>query len=76
MICYLEDRPVYLFDEWAADQDPDFRDFFYRTLLTEMKEKGKIIFVISHDERYFSLADYIVKMDFGSGTIEATDEIE
>lgn len=41
-----------------------------------MKEKGKIIFVISHDERYFSLADYIVKMDFGSGTIEATDEIE
>ncbi len=76
LICYLEDRPVYLFDEWAADQDPEFRDFFYRTLLTEMKEKGKIIFVISHDERYFSLADYIVKMDFGSGTIEATDEIE
>ena len=75
MICYLEDRPVYLFDEWAADQDPEFRDFFYRTLLTEMKEKGKIIFVISHDERYLSLADYILKMDFGSGTIEATDDI-
>lgn len=70
LICYLEDRPVYLFDEWAADQDPEFRDFFYRTLLVEMKNKGKIIFVISHDERYFSLADQIIKMDFGSSKIE------
>ncbi|MFD1905689.1 ATP-binding cassette domain-containing protein [Paenibacillus rhizoplanae] len=28
LICYLEDRPIYLFDEWAADQDPEFRKFF------------------------------------------------
>lgn len=41
-----------------------------------MKEKGKIVFVISHDERYFSLADNIIKMDFGSSRIEKADEIE
>ncbi len=32
LVTYLEDRPIYLFDEWAADQDPDFisiRSFIY-----------------------------------------------
>jgi putative ATP-binding cassette transporter len=65
LTAYLEDRPIYLFDEWAADQDPIFRDFFYTELLVKLKERGKTILVISHDDRYFYLADEIVKLDYG-----------
>jgi putative ATP-binding cassette transporter len=63
--CYLEDRPVYLFDEVAADQDPEFRKFFYRNLLMKMKEKGKTVIAITHDDHYFDVADRVVKMDMG-----------
>jgi len=63
--CYLEDCPIYLFDEIAADQDPGFRKFFYRELLSRMKEKGKIVIAITHDDHYFDVADRIVKMDMG-----------
>ena len=63
--CYLEDRPIYLFDEVAADQDPGFRKFFYRTLLPKMKERGKIVIAITHDDHYFDVADRVVKMDMG-----------
>ncbi|MCK5057227.1 MAG: cyclic peptide export ABC transporter [Candidatus Aminicenantes bacterium] len=63
--CYLEDRPIYLFDEVAADQDPEFRKFFYRELLIKMKEQGKIVIAITHDDHYFDVADRVVKMDMG-----------
>lgn len=63
--CYLEDRPIYLFDEVAADQDPEFRKFFYRNLLLKMKERGKIVIAITHDDHYFDVADRVVKMDMG-----------
>ena len=62
---YLEDRPIYLFDEWAADQDPVFREVFYTQLLVELKHRGKTILVISHDDHYFHLADRIIKLDYG-----------
>ena len=69
--CYLEDAPIYLFDEVAADQDPEFRKFFYRNLLLKMKEEGKIVIAITHDDHYFDVADKIIKMDMGK--IEAVD---
>jgi len=65
LVAYLEDRPIYLFDEWAADQDPTFRDVFYRQLLPELRDRGKTILAISHDDRYFALADRILKLDYG-----------
>ncbi|MWC28633.1 cyclic peptide export ABC transporter [Paenibacillus sp. MMS18-CY102] len=65
LISYLEDRPIYLFDEWAADQDPEFRQFFYESLLPELKERGKCVIAITHDDRYFDLADKIVKLELG-----------
>jgi len=75
--CYLEDYPIYLFDEWAADQDPEFRRFFYRTLLSKMKEQGKIVIAITHDDNYFDTADKIIKMDRGKiETIERLKERE
>jgi putative ATP-binding cassette transporter len=63
--CYLEDRPIYLFDEMAADQDPEFKRFFYKDLLVRMKEQGKIVIAITHDDHYFDTADFIVKMEDG-----------
>lgn len=65
MTAYLEDRPIYFFDEWAASQDPSYRDIFYRQLLPELKARGKLIFVISHDDTYYDVADRIVKLDYG-----------
>lgn len=65
LTAYLDDRPIYVFDEWAADQDPLFKEFFYLHLLPELKARGKMILVISHDDRYFSVADRIVKLEQG-----------
>jgi putative ATP-binding cassette transporter len=65
LACYLEDRPIYLFDEWAADQDPYFREVFYQQILPELMSRGKTLFVITHDDRYFHLADCVVKLEYG-----------
>ena len=62
---FLENRPIYIFDEWAADQDPVFKEIFYLQLLPELKAKGKTVLVISHDDRYYSLGDRIIKLDYG-----------
>lgn len=62
---YLEDRPFYLFDEWASDQDPLFKDLFYTQLLPELKAKNKTVLAITHDDKYFHLADRIIKLDYG-----------
>jgi putative ATP-binding cassette transporter len=61
----LEDRSIYVFDEWAADQEPRFRDVFYSDILIGLKRRGKTVVVITHDDRYFHCADQIVKLDFG-----------
>ena len=65
LVAYLEDRPVYLFDEWAADQDPQFKEVFYKQLLPDLKARGKAVVVISHDDRYFHLADRVVRIESG-----------
>lgn len=62
---YLEDRPCYLFDEWAADQDPVFKQFFYDRILTDLRERGKLVIVISHDDAYFGLADRLIRIESG-----------
>ncbi len=65
LTAYLEDRSIYLFDEWASDQDPYFREIFYKQILGELKQRGKTVLVISHDDRYFHLADRLIKLDYG-----------
>lgn len=65
LTAYLEDRPIYLFDEWASDQDPVFKDFFYTQLLPQLRDQGKTVFAISHDDHYFHLADRVIKLDYG-----------
>lgn len=70
LTAYLEDRPIYIFDEWAASQDPLFKEIFYRKLLPELKSRGKLIIVISHDDHYYDIADHIVKLDYGQLSID------
>jgi putative ATP-binding cassette transporter len=65
LTCYLEDRPIYFFDEWAADQDPKFKELFYCSLLPELKARGKTVIVISHDDRYYGMADRVVTLEAG-----------
>jgi putative ATP-binding cassette transporter len=61
----LENRDICVFDEWAADQDPQFREYFYETYLPELKKRGKTILAITHDDRYYHKADRIYKMEYG-----------
>jgi putative ATP-binding cassette transporter len=71
LLCaYLEDRPFYLFDEWASDQDPLFKDVFYTQLLPELRSRNKAVLVITHDDRYFSGADRLIRLDYGQITGE------
>lgn len=65
LTAYLEDRPFYLFDEWASDQDPHFKNIFYTQLLPDLKARGKTVLVITHDDRYFGVADRLIKLDYG-----------
>ncbi len=65
LAAYLADRPFYLFDEWAAEQDPIFRSFFYSEMLPDLKARGKTIIVISHDDHYFHLCDRLVRLNEG-----------
>jgi putative ATP-binding cassette transporter len=61
----LEDRPVCIFDEWAANQDPSFKQLFYHKLLPELRAAGKALLVISHDESHFEIADRVIRIQDG-----------
>ena len=66
LTAYLEDSPIFLFDEWAADQDPEFKEVFYRQLVPALKARGKLVIVISHDDRYYHLGDRIIRFEYGN----------
>jgi putative ATP-binding cassette transporter len=65
LVAFLEDRDVYLFDEWAADQDPKFKEVFYHVILPALRKQDKAVVVISHDDRYFHVADKVLVMEDG-----------
>ncbi len=66
MVALLEDREIYIFDEWAADQDPEFKNAFYTEIVPEMRNQGKLVIVITHDDRYFNCADRVIQMEDGA----------
>lgn len=61
----IDDKELYVFDEWAADQDPTFKGVFYNTILPALKAKGKAVVAITHDDRYFDLADQLIVLSEG-----------
>ena len=66
LTAYLEDRPIYIFDEWASDQDPVFKKVFYKKLMPELKDRGKTVIAVTHDDQYFQCCDRLIKLDYGS----------
>jgi len=66
IVSLLEDREIYLFDEWAADQDAHFREIFYTEILPNLKEQGKTVLVVTHDDRYWHLSDRIINLEIGT----------
>lgn len=71
----LEDKPIYIFDEVAADLDPAFRDVFYFELLPELKARNKVVLVVSHDQQYWGISDRLVHFQEGKLTELSQDEV-
>ena len=71
LTAFLEDRSIYVFDEWDSGQDPLFKKVFYLEVLPELKARGKTIVVISHEDRYYQLADRIIRLEFGKVEYES-----
>lgn len=66
LICALmEEKPVLVIDEWAADQDPYFRKKFYTQILPVLKDEGVTVIAITHDDKYYHCADRLYRMDYG-----------
>jgi len=65
ILAILEDKNIYVFDEWAAEQDPEFRKYFYETILQRLKSQGKTIIAVTHDDEYFKFSDKILNMNNG-----------
>jgi putative pyoverdin transport system ATP-binding/permease protein len=65
LVAFLDNKSLYIFDEWAADQDPEFKKIFYYDILPNLKAQGKSIVAISHDDRYFDVADQVLIMESG-----------
>lgn len=59
IVAQLEDKPVLVLDEWAADQDPHFRSIFYEKILPALRDQGKVLICVTHDDRWFDVADRI-----------------
>lgn len=65
VVSFVDDKELYLLDEWAADQDPVFKKVFYTEILAQLKARGKAVVVVSHDDRYFHFADQLLMMEDG-----------
>jgi putative ATP-binding cassette transporter len=76
LTAYLEDRPIYVFDEWASDQDPLFKQVFYLDILPELKARGKTAIIITHDDRYYSTAERVIKLERGQVDSDRRPAIE
>ncbi|MBV9104586.1 MAG: ATP-binding cassette domain-containing protein, partial [Verrucomicrobia bacterium] len=65
VLSILEDKPILLLDEWAAEQDPPFRRKFYREILPWLKQQQKTVVAVTHDDDHYDVADRVLKMRFG-----------
>ncbi|MGZ9709214.1 cyclic peptide export ABC transporter [Glaciimonas sp. GNP009] len=70
IVALLEDCEIFMFDEWAADQDAHFREFFYEQILPDLKRRNKTVIAVTHDEQYWHLCDRLYTLDLGVMTLE------
>ncbi|MEI8399577.1 MAG: cyclic peptide export ABC transporter [Alcaligenaceae bacterium] len=65
LVALLEKKKIIVLDEWAADQDPEFRQEFYEQIIPKLRELGKTVIAITHDDQYYELADQVIYMENG-----------
>ncbi|MCV6636920.1 cyclic peptide export ABC transporter [Candidatus Albibeggiatoa sp. nov. NOAA] len=65
IVSMIDDKPIYLFDELTADQDPTFKHYFYKALIPNLRAEGKTVILTTHDEKYLDTADRVLKMEDG-----------
>ena len=65
IMAIMEKKPILILDEFAADQDPYFKKKFYTMIVPYLKEKGYTLVMITHDEMYYSCADFLYKIEDG-----------
>jgi putative pyoverdin transport system ATP-binding/permease protein len=75
LMALLDDRPIVVFDEWAADQDPQYKEMFYKEIVPSLRDKGKLVIVLSHDERYFHLGDRVLWLERGKRPMWRTPDV-
>lgn len=64
-IALAEQRPIMVLDEFAADQDPARRAFFYDVLVPRLARAGHCLVAVTHDEHCFSKCDRLIRMEDG-----------
>ncbi|MGF6848994.1 putative ATP-binding cassette transporter [Chitinophaga sp. W3I9] len=65
IVALMEEKPILVMDEWAADQDPYFRKKFYIEIIPILKKEGYTVIAITHDDKYYDCADKLFRMDYG-----------
>jgi len=65
LVALLENRDFLVLDEWASDQDPEFRKKFYEVILPFLKSIGKTIIAVTHDDAYYATADKVIYFEQG-----------
>lgn len=66
----LENKDIFIFDEWAAEQDPEFRKYFYENIIPDLKNKGKTVIAITHDDAYYQHCDRLIKFNYGGMLVQ------
>ena len=67
-IVLMENRDLLILDEFVADQDPQQREYFFRTLLPQLKAEGKTVIVSTHDLHWMDCADRVYQFENGKMT--------
>jgi putative ATP-binding cassette transporter len=75
IVSLLEDKPIYILDEWAADQDQDFRAHFYNVILSRLRSEGRTAIVVTHDDTWLHSADRLLWLNNGELTATPTTKL-
>ena len=65
LLALMENKPIIILDEWAAEQDLHNRNCFYTKWLQELKRMNKTLIIVSHDNDNFDQADRLVRFKYG-----------
>ncbi len=62
VVALAQRRPICIFDEVMADQDPAFRRHFHHYILPLLKQRGYTVVLVAQDTAYQHCADRLVRL--------------